>query len=156
MAEALSLDSDGPPIQFGCLHPLKRDDIEGPEESNRDVKGTPGVRMLLKEWQVGADPKAYVCSGSFHEGDPIQLVAKARTGTSPIVQPPTVAASRNPTLFKAGDTRHEAFSQDAGAVAWTIADSQEVFASTQIVPGPYGGRSGLGKKKTGRKRLGGF
>lgn len=156
MAEALSLDSDGPPIQFGYLHPLKQDDNEGAEESNGDIKGTPGVRMLLKEWKVGADPKAYVRSGSFHEGDPTQLVAKAKSGTSPIVQPPTVAASRTPALFKAGGTRHEAYSQDAGAVEWAIADSQEAFASTQILPGPYGGRSGLGKKKTGKKRLGGF
>ena len=158
MAEALSLDGDAPPILFGYLHPLERENDEGTKESN--VMGAPGVRMLLKEWEVGADPKAYVYPGSFHEDGSTPLVAKAEIATSSVVRPPTVAASSIPTLprpgLAAGGTRREAFSQDAGTVAQTVADSQDFLASTQIVPGPYGGRSGLGKKKAGRKRLGGF
>lgn len=153
MAEALSLDNDAPPMQFGYLHPLKRDNGEGGKGSNGAVMGAHGVRMLLKEWQVGADPKAYVYPGSFHEAP------KAEMTTSSVIRPPTVAASSTPILPKpglvAGGTRHEVFSQDAGTVMQTIADSQE-FASTQIVPGPYGGRSGLSKKKAGKRRLGGF
>ena len=160
MAEALSLDNDAPPMQFGYLHPLKRDNGEGEKGSNGAVMGAHGVRMLLKEWQVGADPKAYVYPGSFHEDGPAPLVTKAEIATSSVIRPPTVAASSTPTLPKsgliAGGSRREVFSQDAGAVAQTIADSQEVLASTQIVPGPYGGRSGLGKKKAGKKRLEGF
>ncbi|KAI0064586.1 hypothetical protein BV25DRAFT_1800492 [Artomyces pyxidatus] len=34
--------------------------------------------------------------------------------------------------------------------------SQELMASTQVVPGPFGGRLGVGKKKAGKKRVGGF
>lgn len=160
MAEALSLDNDAPPVHFGYLHPLKRDNGEGDKGSNRAVMGAHGVRMLLKEWQVGADPKAYVYPGSFQEDGSAPLVAKAEFATSSVIRPPTVAASSTPTLPKpglaAGGIRFVAFSQDAGAVAETIADSQEVLASTQIVPGPYGGRSGLSKRKAGKKRLGGF
>jgi hypothetical protein len=160
MAEALSLDNDAPPMQFGYLRPLKRDNGEEDKGSNGAVMGAHGVRMLLKEWQVGADPKAFVYPGSFHEDGSAPLVAKAEIAISSVIRPPTVAASSTPTLPKpglvAGGSRFVAFSQDAGAVAETMADSQEVLASTQIVPGPYGGRSGLGKRKAGKKRLGGF
>ena len=41
--------------------------------------------------------------------------------------------------------------------SWDMQSSSQIpLASTQVVPGPYGGRPGLPKKKPAKKRIGGF
>ncbi|KAF8623481.1 hypothetical protein AX15_006264 [Amanita polypyramis BW_CC] len=167
LTEALSLVNDAPPIRFGFLHPVKQGtNAEYDKDSIGDIIGPPSVRLLLKEWQVGANPKDYAYHGPSHDTDDsvTQLEAKTRPRTdvaSRNVRPPTIMSSTfAPAVpeLTTEVTRPEVFSQDMGDAGRAMAESatQEMLASTQIVPGPYGGRSALGKKKVAKKRLGGF
>ena len=53
--------------------------------------------------------------------------------------------------------RHIAQAGSQPTDSWDMQPSSQVpFASTQVVPGPYGGRPGAPKKKPAKKRIGGF
>ncbi|KAF8636607.1 hypothetical protein AX17_003417 [Amanita inopinata Kibby_2008] len=159
MTEALSLDNDPPPLQFGYFHPVQQ---EG--EDNKAVIGPAGVRLLLGEWESGTDPRDYVYCDPYEEsgteGRPRPQMASEGVVevARQMVRPPTVLAlSSLPPHVVAEATvqglRQDVYSQAVGDRAGLTPVSQDVVVSTQILGGRYGGRPGVAKKK---KRLGGF
>ncbi|KAK2466844.1 hypothetical protein APHAL10511_001102 [Amanita phalloides] len=165
LTRALSLANETP-IQFGYLQPVKQknDQAEHAEDSIGAIGATSGVRMLLKEWNIGADPEfGHVYRAPSHGTDSHGTTqSKAQAKTRSIVRPPAVAVSNIPATSIPDSTtrgaRHEeVHSQDFSSVTHAATgDLQEVLASTQVVAGPYGGRNKLGKKRAGKRRLGGF
>ncbi|KAI0046101.1 hypothetical protein FA95DRAFT_1560454 [Auriscalpium vulgare] len=210
-AEAMSIDEGArpvlaPAVQFGFLNPMPIIDHYAREE-DRKGDGAPrgagedmpaGVRLLLSEWDVGADPESY----AFHDpyGDarrevqrrgPSQASAMVKP-PPPAAQsqsqqrpPPIVSVAQKPPLVVVASLRvpppialsrsgpvgaGHALSQDTkapplrrnaslgGALEHSQSQSQEPMTSTQIEPGPFGGRQsvGGGRKKPVKKRLGGF
>lgn len=202
--EAMSLsDSDLPPVRFGFLAPVPEapeTQTQTPEGQSQKVVMPLGVRLLLKEWDVGTDPETY----SYHDPygpqkpPPLPSMQSGRGRLYPMA-PPAVAPSRTiedqsqtqtkrppmvvpavspavasrplnvppppsrPTLpvYGSGARSQDAMvmpsSQMPRDVVREVEESSQVMPSTQIVPGPFGGRpSATGKKKAVKKRLGGF
>lgn len=166
MTEALSLSAEPPPIEFGYLRPLERKNKSEAGEVG-EVLETPdipmGVRLLLKHWGSGS-PESYSYQDPYDNSTSIGRI------NSPIVssqdldgrRPPHVVASKQVDMPNLTDSfqgigpiaqsqeaphRHVTF---GSPVFSTLQD----LVSTQILPGPHGGRSV--KKKVVKKRLGGF
>lgn len=72
----------------------------------------------------------------------------ASSQTAPSVQAQKPSALRAPTLRAGSQAPAQSLQEGDGA-------SQDVMASTQVLPGPHGGRQQV-KKKPAKKRLGGF
>ncbi|KAI8989669.1 hypothetical protein BD414DRAFT_414849 [Trametes punicea] len=201
--EAMSLgDRIPPPVQFSFLRPIQKDDT-GPESALPEVAEDAsksntqlGVRLLLQEWEVAADPYHYVYRDPYDEPDEasawIQYPTKSsvqkdahttkearppaqvRSQRPPVIAlsipkgPPPIPASqltvpRKPlTLSRSHDTLSAtpklilpSASQPSDTPV-APPSSQEFMASTQVLPGPHGGRPPPAKKKPVKKRLGGF
>jgi hypothetical protein len=152
-AEALTLYDEPPPIQFGYLNPVPKGD---------DNFAFPaGVRLLLKDWIVGANQGTSTYTMvliEMAEIYPLDLPA--------VVLQPSVfdnLSSSTPIRFAKRATKELYSSRHVGPsttqpVITNIerSEPQHVMASTQVLPGVYGARVPLSKKKKGRKRLGGF
>jgi hypothetical protein len=180
-AEALSLADEPPPIDFHYLHPAEQ--VEESDESMDDkVGGAPGVRLLLQEWKMGTGPQDYVYIDPY--SDPDQLIKPTRhvkARSSPGRHQPPSQSQRPPMILTAtsgapvtvtdmerrivhggmsqGDPNTERYLRSAAASQGvteydTMASSQDYMASTQILPGPYGGRAT--KTKAAKKRVSGF
>jgi hypothetical protein len=195
--EAMSLVDEPPPVQLGYLRP-KPTTVTSGRSSAQSRTASPasqefecpmGVRLLLKEWEVGTDPRGYTYEDPYDEsnGDfiPIRRPRDIESSTQPTQtikptqsqRPPLVVASKSlllpmstavdvPThqrlgihsqgstnkapLFRTGS---QTTTNDPGI--GTFSQSQDFMTSTQILPGPYGGRQPI-KKKPVKKRLGGF
>jgi hypothetical protein len=217
MTEALSLaehDNNKPPeMEFGYLTPMikgeeekKKDDHdqeqehEGEdmvEESSSEKVSLPlGVRLLLKDWEVGTKAKDYIFqdpynttgdSGLRHTLHPaIQRLRQANIIPSlsqtsqrpPTVmssqtmtsgwdsasqQPPAMVQQPYPVVRPTGMFGSQPFqpfgpglSQPQASQTNFSQSTEHYMASTQVLPGPNGGRPFLSKKKPPKKRLGGF
>jgi hypothetical protein len=153
------------------LQPNAKQDDRDPIKSSSERLTLPlGVRLLLKEWEVGADPNVYEHNDPYSESFPEEqsTISVARASPpaalpSPRISPKTVASrmlqgremdSERVTAFKSlsqgSPPRHDPTPADPNA------DVGLGVASTQTVPGAYGGRLSGNKKKTVKKRLGGF
>ncbi len=141
------------------------------------------MRLLLSEWVVGADPKDYTYVDPYDleeqgaEGNQQSQLTmtqvsmpQTRSQAPPTIiatqamQPPAItseSSSQPPAqthLLPRQLQTQVSYSQVFG----TQPNSQELqsqlaMASTQILPGPFGGRPAAGqKKKPPKKRLGGF
>ncbi|EMD38296.1 hypothetical protein CERSUDRAFT_93826 [Gelatoporia subvermispora B] len=203
-AQAMSLDeSEPPPVRFGFLRPINRTssnnysntETENDLQATRgDKLGTPlGVRLLLNEWEVGADSREYTYIDPYGStSTPSQILrrnVKARQQTygpeakasaidsnqpprikpSIGVAPPVIAATQPSVLERPSPPRPLRTSGPNGSPrprmeigsqrpreSGFAAVSQEFMASTQVLPGPHGGRPSMMKKKPARKRVGGF
>ena len=187
--EAISLmdTADLPQVHFGYLNPVPQANHytrldNGPEEPSQGARAPLGVRLLLKEWDVGADPNAYVYHDPYGteilDGGDIRRAAPVLLPPIPRQQPqsqrppmvvPTIAAGP-PIVSRIGTdnrTRQGVFAHSQGANPALrnvmqesqesgFGGSQEFVTNTQIVPGPFGARQTAGKKKAGKKRIGGF
>ncbi|SJL00535.1 uncharacterized protein ARMOST_03848 [Armillaria ostoyae] len=177
MTEALSIDNKPPPVDFKYLRP--RPQKEAREEGGDDdpeMACPLGVRLLLKEWDAGADPDTYVYADPY--GDPTEEPTKIQLpkpksslpkSTQPKRPPVVVASSAMVPLVQPASSRGSLFPQSQPAVvpvlraitqsqastAFPAPDSQELMTSTQVLPGPHGGRPPTAKKKPAKKRLGG-
>lgn len=180
MTETLSLASEPPGIKFGYLRPVLKsaaDHYQTRTEDN-EVVFTSGVRVLLKDWAIGTDPQ--IPSGKDHS----HYTTRSNGGTLPLAdeavrkavasqRPPVIVAStadlptqRNISrrgFIRVEDSRTPRVplrgfgeSQPVLNVPEPLESSQDYMTSTQILPGPYGGRPSLEKKKIAKKRLGGF
>lgn len=191
-AEAMSLADEPGPVHLGYLRPKK--DIAGSRLSSRKqnrssspqtLNAPLGVRLLLKEWDIGGDPHDYTYEDPYDESydeNPVRhpkttekstQATKSLQAAAPVQshRPPLVVSSRSlippfaslaevpvqgglgslpstTTLFRTG-------SQAAIQKQGNEPSSQEFVTSTQVLPGPYGGRQ-QAKKKPAKKRLGGF
>ncbi|KAH7929725.1 hypothetical protein BV22DRAFT_1102220 [Leucogyrophana mollusca] len=183
--EGLSLSDEPPEVQFGHLRPVHKARVDhyidaakeqdGNAPRDAQLTSTLGVRLLLAEWEVGADTETYNYRDPYDESCVIQEPALRRKRTPPPTpgatqstimpsqRPPLVVAAAPPRPTQIVDRWQpsHAFSQgmeyrsstqmslDAG----TIPSSQDFMASTQVLPGVHGGRATL--KKPAKKRLGG-
>ena len=192
-AEAMSLDDEPPPVSLGYLRPKARGVTES--RSTMPSRTTPpisqefdcplGVRLLLKDWEVGTDPSEYSYDDPYDESysdvAPIRrtrnvesstqgtqstmptqsqrapLVIASKPSTLPIVNLAEVAIHERFGIRPQSSTRPPVFrtgSQIMANDATIGASSQDAMGSTQILPGPYGGRQPM--KKPAKKRMGGF
>ncbi|KAH9843216.1 RNA polymerase I-specific transcription-initiation factor-domain-containing protein [Rhodofomes roseus] len=199
--EAMTLsDMEPSDVQFGFLHPARREsnyrytkDADTHEQKQTENKHLAplGVRLLLKEWDVGGDPSTYryedpydttaqrSTSPRWARNAPSRPVTQIREGAMqsqrpPLVvptaglAPPTIASSQpfgSRSAFPAtqmqaartNDQRHIVQAGSQPADDWDAQPSSQIpFASTQVLPGPHGGRPGPAKKKSAKKRVGGF
>lgn len=139
-----------------------------------------GVRLLLAEWEVGKSVESYTYRDPYNttEEDQPSVTPRRRqvrptTQTTVVSQcPPTVvtaATQRPPTIIAANsqpspsklrwektlaDREPLAFSQEMDRMPGT--HSQTMAPSTQMLPGPFGGRPGGARKMPAKKRIGGF
>ncbi|KAF8478464.1 RNA polymerase I-specific transcription-initiation factor-domain-containing protein [Russula ochroleuca] len=172
-AEAMSLSETGlPSVHFGCLSPIPTADHHNQSKPEDDaptgVALPPGVRLLLGEWDIGTNPDQYAYRDPYNDQQPTARATslnfhspiRDRAQATPMVAPPVIAYSRTaPTAVISSSqpiTRHLGGATDsAGPESHT--DSQLPMASTQILPGRFGGRLPAGKKKgAAGKRVGGF
>ncbi|KAL4258116.1 hypothetical protein AB1N83_008363 [Pleurotus pulmonarius] len=181
--EALTLGGEPPPVEYSYLKPLLSD--EGEESTEEDH--TPlGVRLLLKEWDVGANPHEYIYRDPYDDSSPQSTLlrsikepsskpAEASKLPSQAQRPPTVIPAKSliPTIKKQPElsmrtrmtfgsfSQVPAFQATSTSQPVELEESQhyheDVMASTQVEPGPYGGRPSTAKKKHAKKqRMGGF
>ncbi|KAF5358459.1 hypothetical protein D9756_001485 [Leucocoprinus leucothites] len=216
MTEALSLGGNSieepPEVEFGYLTPVIKEKVrykkdyydrdheeEVEEDSTGKVTLPMGVRLLLKDWEVGSKAKDYIFqdpydttggSGlqravhSMSQRDrqvnmmpsmsqvmssqrpptimPSQALASGLGSTSQPITKQPLAITQMPSLRPTGmfgsqprqlgppmaksQTSQDNFSQQ----------TEQYMASTQVLPGPHGGRPSRPKKKPTKKRLGGF
>ena len=158
MTEALSLGDEPPPVSFGYLRPMQKEPVE---DGLQDFSSPLGVRLLLKDWDIGSDPEKYVYLDVYEGSTNSQPVRRMTpTHPTPILAIPQVShvppqilpstsafLSRNAVGFGSQQNL-------ASGVPTNSSWSQELVASTQVLPGAHGGRPG--KKKGGKKRVGGF
>lgn len=197
--EAMSLGEMEPSdVQFGLLRPVLKEDKDHysreediPKEPTSKHIAPLGVRLLLKEWDVGIDPSTYRYDDPYdaphartavprHNRNPPprpmtqnkELASQSQRPPLVVptvnIAPPTIASSQTfgtRAPFPATQVqrthsdaqRHIAQVGSQPADSWDVQPSSQVpFASTQVVPGPYGGRPGAPKKKPAKKRIGGF
>lgn len=180
--EAMSIGLPEPPaVQFSFLRPVLQDHYD----ATKDIEGKQmecplGVRLLLSEWEVGTDPQAYQYRDPYDSTEPPTAVPLGRGRKAPAAdvktQPPrmppviAIAPTGPPPVVASQPVRPRpiAQSQGAGVVhmgsqptqplpASSQPSSQEMpFLSTQVLPGPFGGRPAPFKKKPAKKRMGGF
>jgi len=175
-AEAMTLsDMTLPSIHFGYLSPAMSHNA--PDTESRSLSLPPGVRLLLSEWPAGTDPHQYTYrdpyddpqpgATTFIHRTPIRTQAtQSQSITTAAVAPPIIAWSRPapPTIISSSQpvTRGRAGSlDDPDRVGLgTESDSFAPLVSTQVVPGPFGGRPPPVRKKAAsgnlKKRVGGF
>lgn len=184
-AEAMTLsERELPSSHFGYLSPISAPNhTSAPkpaENASTSVVLPPGVRLLLEEWDIDADPDQYAYHDPYDDdqqpattGLPPTPRHGIRDGSQatqslPVVAPPVVVHTRTaptaPTAPTAGisSSSQPISSHPAGrSLGATGPDSQNdsypIMASTQVLPGRFGGRLPAGKKgATGKKRVGGF
>ncbi|KLO11894.1 hypothetical protein SCHPADRAFT_941714 [Schizopora paradoxa] len=157
------------------------------EDIEKPVEMPLGVRLLLNEWVVGSDPKDYAYVDPYglkerHEEGPQDnfiVMTQASMAQTQSQAPPTIIATKKlastqpkqpPAILPASQPLAKAqvlprqlqtqasYSQVFGTQPDSQGqDSQYAMASTQILPGPFGGRPAAGpKKKPPKKRIGGF
>ena len=182
-AEAMTLtDMALPSIHFGYLSPVMTHNA--PDTESTSLALPLGVRLLLSEWTAGTDPHQYAYrdpyddqqpgATTFIDRTPIRMNAAQATQSQSIVTtaaaPPIIACSKpdlrtDPrTIISSSQpgpvTRRRAGSlDDSDRVGLDIeSDSFAPLVSTQVVPGPFGGRPPTVRKKAapGKKRIGGF
>lgn len=190
--KALTLDDELPEIQFGYLRPYLKLGVNHYPDASRDKDAVAepaqdadfcsplGVRLLLREWDVGTDVESYAYNDPYNTkcDDPIAPSQEWVLYTAPIATQTTITTSQGPPLIVAGfesrpppihvarnhwgmsgtqpqgftlqttDIQHDNYPEPSQP-------SQELMTSTQVLPGPYGGRNALNKKLV-KKRLGGF
>jgi len=177
-AEAMTLsERELPSRHFGYLSPIPVTEHPVPPKTAENASTTemlpPGVRLLLVEWDIGADPDQY----AYHDpyGDDQQPVVtsltlhkpirRQATQSQPVVAPPVVVHTRTTpaagTSFRSSQPisshlvgRSLDITDNTGPDTHT--DSYPALASTQVLPGRFGGRLPKKKGATGKKRVGGF
>ncbi|KAI0030758.1 hypothetical protein K488DRAFT_53551 [Vararia minispora EC-137] len=182
--QAMSLDDDLPSIKFGYFKPTLRTTPyrDGDAAEDKDEQ-PPGVRLLLQEWDIGTDPETYEYHDPYgvdsimpsaaalpRSGVPKQQ--RATPGPSQASQhaPPPILVTRPapPPIFSASqpapaptfsNTQPPRVAPQPSALRKNasldiVGPSTQEMASTQIVPGPFGGRPPV--KKPAKKRIGGF
>lgn len=152
------------------------------EEKDQSI----GVRLLLQEWTTGTDAETYQYSDPYGRSAntaTIRTAGTRRTATQqtvtqrigpPSLRPPAVAIvnTRAPPAIAISSQPAPAPSRPLGPTtlydipprlpatqrsdAGVPASSQGVIPSTQVLPGPFGGRQSMAKKKAAKKRVGGF
>lgn len=167
-----------PEVKFGYFRPIRKVGVDHYADKEQDGGQDPGissplgVRLLLAEWELGTDPEDYTYRDPYGLADmdgqpipqyrrlPASLLMTQKKQMPPQRPPLVVAAATQPPVVHAVERapvmvqNHTVHSQQSepGFDAF----SQEPMTSTQVLPGPFGGRPGAGGKKAAKKRIGGF
>uniref|UniRef100_A0A8H7Y4I7 Uncharacterized protein n=1 Tax=Psilocybe cubensis TaxID=181762 RepID=A0A8H7Y4I7_PSICU len=173
MTQALSIDGGPPPIRFGYLTPVEknRSYYAGESQISEGLRLPLGVRLLLNDWDSG-NPDDYIYknpyAAAFLETKQLNQPATLEpTSSLPVKlqRPPQIMASNTvsaapPEIHKkltlkslSQDPYPPSINEFKNSQAST--PPQGLATSTQIMPGPHGGRPAP-KKKPPKKRLGGF
>lgn len=188
MTESLSINAEPPQVDFRYLRPIPKgsvDHYESEAQPEQEQGICPiGVRLLLKDWEVGTNPDKFTYIDPYDESQPQPIrhrkfspprVGPATqthaTAQSQPIGPPVVVplgftvppaanghAQRPPFVAQSQPSavaQPMRMSNTQGAES-NSAFSQDFMMSTQILPGPHGGRPMPSKKKPPKKRLGGF
>lgn len=176
MTKTLSLADEPPPLEFGYFRPVPAvDHYDKTDIEKIEVVASVGVRTLLKGWEVGTDPEDFIFAdhydGNF-TAQPLRQPKKSSQDGGNASQPPTVLSSQRPPIIVAAAVAPSnptkggnkvLTTQSQGLPTRTVAfgnqpsqSSQEYMTSTQVLPGVYGGRPSVGKKRVVKKRIGGF
>ncbi|KAF7778651.1 hypothetical protein Agabi119p4_2996 [Agaricus bisporus var. burnettii] len=199
MTEALSLGGDQadepPEVEFGRLRPVSKakamDHYEKDKDTETNVEGgdsgkvslAMGVRLLLKDWEVGTKSKDYVFRDPYNTTDErtprLPVAAKSRDMSSvPNASSQPVRSQRPPPVMSSQVVAGESGNHSLVKKPPIVVQSQDTFLqpsvpvqssatglsqpsqpsqpSTQIFPGPHGGRPLTTKKKLAKKRVSGF
>ncbi|KIP12300.1 hypothetical protein PHLGIDRAFT_113776 [Phlebiopsis gigantea 11061_1 CR5-6] len=178
--EAMSIGIPEPPaVQFSFLRPVPQDHYHRARDVESKKMECPlGVRLLLGEWEIGADPEAYQYRDPYDNAEPLTAVPpwgarhkadkapRTETKSQPVRMPPVIAtAPMAPPPVASQPVRPRPVAPSQGAHVPLMGSqplsssqpSQETpFPSTQVLPGPFGGRPAPVKKKPTKKRMGGF
>lgn len=115
--KALTLDDELPEIQLGYLRPRRKlginhypDALKGKDavaQPTQDAEfSTPlGVRLLLKEWEVGTDVESYTYRDPYNakSTDPVSRPSKERAfPIAPVIAQKTNTSSQRPPMVVAG------------------------------------------------------
>jgi hypothetical protein len=173
-------DKEPPPVHFGFLTPVrKRHYTLGDTVEERDPQEelTPaGVRLLVNDWTIGTDPGEYVYEDPYKDNIlpkatyyPMRMHKPAPVSQSqPQTQtrrPPAIAIVNSmapPAIIPSQQVRKPVVHTQDVTMGFSQPDrdipesSQPMKVSTQVVPGPFGSRAAVAKKKPAKKRVGGF
>ncbi|KAJ7067969.1 hypothetical protein C8F01DRAFT_1049740 [Mycena amicta] len=148
--ESMSLEEKA---AFGYLRPVSKTD------DGDDVQIPPAVRRITRDWVVGQHPRDFVyrerIEGIEDESPAVERRATAEDLKIESQRPPTlvVASTQRPLASSQPVERPMMFGSQPVDMDFGLSGvSQEFMASTQILPGAYGGRP----KKPAKKRVGGF
>jgi len=186
-AEAMTLsERELPASHFGYLSPISAPDHLIPpkpvENASTSVALPLGVRLLLAEWDIGADPDQYAYHDPYDDDDQQPVTTRVTlhkptqrhgirdaqaTQSLPVVAPPVVVHTRTAPAVGTSSSSQPISSHPGGRPDITDftgptgpdthTDSYPTMVSTQVLPGRFGGRLPAGKKgATGKKRVGGF
>lgn len=161
ITKRLSLAGEPPLIDYGYLRPFPS--VDHYNRTEKEEVGEPnGIHNLLKGWEIGADPDSLV----FVEHDGRNILTRPSQQTQDFGEahkinqtqrPPMVRAATINILPKEPDRALKAQSQGLNLPPNILGEMPPEYGmSTQVLPGAYGGRPSAGKKKVGKKRLGGF
>ncbi|RDB20957.1 hypothetical protein Hypma_011691 [Hypsizygus marmoreus] len=177
MTKTLSLAGEPPSVGFGYLQPLRKNHYDKKEAE--DFMMPIGVRSLLKDWETGANPEEFIFTDHYDDSvveQPIRRMKSSQTSQQPQVtqsqRPPMIVAATSTIPPNPPEvTRRPVAAQSQGSgmpsrpfafgsqlVPTGISESSQLLPmmSTQVLPGVYGGRPTVGKKKVPKKRVGGF
>jgi hypothetical protein len=176
----MSYGEEPPEVKFGFFRPIRKSGADHYADQSQDNEQDPGVssplgvRLLLAEWELGTDPKDYTYRDPYGVADideqpipqyrkpPAALPMTQKKQIPPQRPPPVVAAATQPpvvhtveraptTIWSQAVQPIHSQQSEPGLDAF----SQEPMMSTQVLPGPFGGRPAAGKKPA-KKRIGGF
>jgi hypothetical protein len=173
MTESLSLNEEPSPVQFRFLQPIDKNAVEEPER--KEGICPIGVRLLLKEWEVGSDPDLFTYKNPYRVAEDPSQSPRTHEPIHPLLAQTTSHPHRPPTVVASGSVlsgiptfrrpiQHQSQpsplphygSQPLTSAPLSAEESQELMMSTQVVAGPFGGRPPPVKKKPPKKRMGGF
>ncbi|TFK30016.1 hypothetical protein FA15DRAFT_663336 [Coprinopsis marcescibilis] len=176
MTEALTLGEEPPAVDFSFLKPSRRDHYNRAEATKGIALGT-ATRLLLKEWDIGTNPDSYRYRNPYTAGNEIARepppskfafpYPTPQSEPAPTPRPPQVVIGKtaNPhDMFPKSSSQPQVQqpmaggSQQLGAAPRWQDESQTQgapMASTQVLPGVFGGRPAV-KKKPAKRRVGGF
>ncbi|KAG6866994.1 hypothetical protein C0991_003910 [Blastosporella zonata] len=181
LTKTLSLAGEPPAVDFGYLRPKPSSYYK--TEDREEAVASMGVRSLLKDWEIGADPEEYLFTDHYDGTMPpmLQTNQRARPTQTTVDDPQPLGTQlqRPPTIVAASDvpTRPPEIgrrmfiqsqpdfggmppprngSQTSLTGLSQTQPTQDYMMSTQILPGVHGGRPTVPKKKAAKRRVGGF
>ncbi|KAJ4475232.1 hypothetical protein C8J55DRAFT_562217 [Lentinula edodes] len=147
-------EASGPsaPVHFHYLQPMPRHDHYSREEQQENNVNFPfGVGLLLEDWDVGADPDKYIYNNTYDvEAEP-KLETKPKMRMQPVqsqttLLPSSLSQSQMPPSIAILPVNQplalpfRVSGVQSQMTEPTEVESQVLMTSTQVLPGPFGGR----------------
>ncbi|KAJ3895659.1 hypothetical protein GG344DRAFT_38361 [Lentinula edodes] len=159
-------EASGPPapVHFHYLQPMPRRDHYSREEHQEDNVNFPfGVGLLLEDWDVGVDPDKYIYDNTYDVKAELNLETTQKIRVQPVqsqttLLPSSLSQSQMPPSIAILPVNQplalplRVSGVQSQMTEPTEVESQVLMTSTQVLPGPFGGRpTAVGKKKPAKK-----